>query len=39
LTLIVISHSDEVAERAQRVLRVRDGRVEADERKGSPVGY
>jgi putative ABC transport system ATP-binding protein len=39
LTLIVISHSDEVAERAQRVMRVRDGRVEADERKGSAVGY
>jgi putative ABC transport system ATP-binding protein len=39
LTLIVISHSDEVAERAQRVLRVRDGRLEADERKGSAVGY
>lgn len=39
LTLIVISHSDEVAGRAQRVLRVRDGRIEADERKDSPVGY
>ena len=39
LTLIVISHSDEVAERAQRVLRVRDGRIEADERRESAVGY
>lgn len=39
LTLIVISHSPEVAERAQRVLHVRDGKIESDERKGSPVGY
>jgi putative ABC transport system ATP-binding protein len=39
LTLIVISHSPEVAERAQRVLHVRDGKIESDERKGSVVGY
>lgn len=39
LTLIVISHSPEVAERAQRVLHVRDGKIESDERKGSAVGY
>jgi putative ABC transport system ATP-binding protein len=31
LTLVVISHSTEVAERAGRVLRMRDGRLEADE--------
>jgi putative ABC transport system ATP-binding protein len=39
LTLIVISHSDEVAERAQRILRVRDGQIESDETKNSPIGY
>jgi ABC-type lipoprotein export system ATPase subunit len=39
LTLIVISHSDEVAERAQRVIRVRDGHIESDERKESAIGY
>lgn len=31
LTLVVVSHSPEVAERAGRVLRMRDGRLEADE--------
>ncbi|HEX5444341.1 MAG TPA: ABC transporter ATP-binding protein [Pirellulales bacterium] len=31
LTLVVISHSTDVAERAQRVLHVRDGRVEVDQ--------
>lgn len=39
LTLIVISHSPEVAERAERVLRVRDGQIESDERKESAIGY
>jgi putative ABC transport system ATP-binding protein len=39
LTLAVISHSDEVAARAERVLRVRDGRLESDERKNGPIGY
>ncbi|HJT34997.1 MAG TPA: ABC transporter ATP-binding protein [Pirellulales bacterium] len=34
LTLIVISHSLDVAERAERVLHVRDGRVEAGEPRG-----
>ena len=33
LTLIVISHSTEVADRARRVIRVRDGRIESDERR------
>ncbi|HEX7447158.1 MAG TPA: ABC transporter ATP-binding protein [Pirellulales bacterium] len=33
LTLVVISHSPEVAERAQRVLQVRDGRVEVEQQQ------
>jgi len=32
-TLIMVTHSDEVSERAQRVIRLRDGKVERDERK------
>ncbi len=39
LTLIVISHADEVAERAGRVLRVRDGHIESDETKNGAIGY
>jgi len=32
-TLIMVTHSDEVSERAQRVIRLRDGVVERDERR------
>jgi len=32
-TLIMVTHSDEVSERAQRVIRLRDGKVECDERR------
>ncbi|MCC6697613.1 MAG: ABC transporter ATP-binding protein [Candidatus Hydrogenedentes bacterium] len=32
-TLIMVTHSDEVSERAGRVIRLRDGRVERDERR------
>ena len=31
-TLIVVTHEDEVAKRAQRVIRLRDGRIEQDSR-------
>jgi len=31
-TLLVVTHSQEVAEIAQRVIRIRDGRVESDDR-------
>ena len=31
-TLVLVTHSDEVAERAERVIRLRDGRVEYDTR-------
>jgi putative ABC transport system ATP-binding protein len=36
-TLLVVTHERDVADHAQRVVRLRDGRVEADERQ-SPVG-
>lgn len=32
-TLIMVTHSDEVSARAQRVIRLRDGTVERDERR------
>ena len=31
-TLIMVTHSDELAERSQRQIRLRDGRVESDDR-------
>jgi putative ABC transport system ATP-binding protein len=35
LTLIVVTHSSEVAERAERVLLVRDGQLVEDRRVGA----
>lgn len=32
-TLIMVTHSDELAERTQRSIRLRDGRVESDDRR------
>jgi putative ABC transport system ATP-binding protein len=32
-TLILVTHSDEVSERARRVIRLRDGQVESDDRR------
>ena len=32
-TLIMVTHSDELAERSERSIRLRDGRVESDERR------
>ena len=32
-TVIVVTHEEEVARRARRILRLRDGRIEADERR------
>ncbi len=32
-TVIMVTHSDEVSERALRVIRLRDGRIEHDERR------
>jgi len=31
---VVITHEDEVASRAMRVVHLRDGLIEADERRG-----
>ncbi|MDA0689467.1 MAG: macrolide ABC transporter ATP-binding protein, partial [Proteobacteria bacterium] len=31
-TLIMVTHSDELAERSRRQIRLRDGLVESDER-------
>jgi putative ABC transport system ATP-binding protein len=36
-TLVLVTHGDEVSERAQRVVRMRDGKIESDEVKRSPV--
>jgi putative ABC transport system ATP-binding protein len=37
-TLVVITHEDDVADRAKRVLRMRDGRVRSDVRVAGPLG-
>jgi putative ABC transport system ATP-binding protein len=37
-TLVVITHEDDVAARAKRVLRMRDGRVLSDHRVAGPLG-
>ena len=37
-TLVVITHEEEVAERAKRVVRMRDGRVRSDVRVAGPLG-
>ena len=36
LTLVVVTHADAVAERADRVLRMRDGRIVGEERRDGP---
>jgi len=37
-TVVVITHEDEVASYATRVVRLRDGRVQSDERRSRPSG-
>src|SRR6185312_14686652 len=37
-TLVVITHEEEVAEHAKRVLRMSDGRVRSDVRVAGPLG-
>ena len=37
-TLVVITHEAEVADRAKRVLRMRDGKMQSDERVAGPLG-
>jgi len=34
-TIIMVSHDREVADQAQRIIHIRDGRIEKDERKGA----
>ena len=38
-TLVVITHEEEVAERAKRVVRMRDGRMRSDLRVAGPSGH
>ena len=35
-TLLVVTHEDDIAEHARRVVRLRDGMVETDEAVASP---
>ena len=35
-TVVLITHDDEIADVARRVIRLRDGRVESDERRETP---
>jgi len=37
LTVIMVTHEPEIAELAQRVIKMRDGMVQSDERKGPPI--
>jgi putative ABC transport system ATP-binding protein len=34
-TIIIVTHDREVADQAQRIIQIRDGRIEKDERKGA----
>jgi len=34
-TIVVITHDNDIAEEAERIIRIRDGRIVADERKGA----
>ncbi|MCK7518597.1 MAG: ATP-binding cassette domain-containing protein [Ignavibacteriales bacterium] len=34
-TIIMVTHDREVADQAQRIIHIRDGRIEKDERKGA----
>jgi putative ABC transport system ATP-binding protein len=36
MTIVMVTHSQEVAERAERIIRLRDGRVEVDSLVASP---
>jgi putative ABC transport system ATP-binding protein len=37
-TFVLVTHDARVADRAQRILRMRDGRIESDERPARPTG-
>ncbi len=36
ITLVLVTHEDEIARRAHRIISVRDGRIERDERRPTP---
>jgi putative ABC transport system ATP-binding protein len=35
-TLIVVTHEEDIAQHARRIIRLRDGRIESDERVDRP---
>ena len=35
-TIVLVTHEEDIARHAHRILRIRDGRLAADERKGKP---
>jgi ABC-type lipoprotein export system ATPase subunit len=37
-TIVLVTHNPEVAARAERIVRVADGRIASEERKGAPKG-
>ncbi len=38
-TIVMVTHENDIAEWARRVIRLRDGQVETDVRNASPLGY
>jgi putative ABC transport system ATP-binding protein len=37
-TLLVVTHEEDIANRARRIIRIRDGSIASDERKGEGQG-
>ena len=34
-TIVMVTHSDEIAQRASRIIRMRDGKIVSDERRAA----
>jgi putative ABC transport system ATP-binding protein len=34
-TIVMVTHSDEIAQRAKRIIRMRDGKIVSDERRAA----